>query len=88
MKKCVYCNREINTNYLIKQKDLKSIKCPYCTKELKVNKTSKLFADSVLILISSLIFILPLIHIIKIITIIIWISLFGNFLRPIIYYYE
>lgn len=88
MKRCIYCNREIEIKYLLKQKDSNSIKCPYCTKDLKVNKISKLFADSTLILISALILIFPIGHISKFITIILWGILFSNLIRPLLYSYE
>ncbi|WP_024615199.1 hypothetical protein [Clostridium sp. Ade.TY] len=88
MKRCIYCDREIEIKYLLKQKRNDIIKCPYCTKELKVNKISKLFADSTLILISSLLIIFPIGYTIKIIGIILWIILFGNLIRPLLYSYE
>ena len=67
MKKCIYCNREIPIKYLFKEINLDNIKCPYCSKKLKVNKISKLLSVSLLILGISLISILPFKYNIKII---------------------
>lgn len=88
MRRCIYCNREIEIKYLLKQKDINKIKCPYCTKELKVNKISKLFADSTLILISALIIIFPIRYITKFSFIALWVILFIDLIRPLFYSYE
>ncbi len=88
MKKCIYCNREIPIKYLFKERNLDNIKCPYCSKKLKVNKISKLLSISLLILGISLISILPFKYHIKIIYIFIWIYLSSKVFRPLLYVYE
>ena len=88
MKKCIYCNREIPIKYLFKEINLDNIKCPYCSKKLKVNKISKLLSISLLILGISLISILPFKYHIKIIYIFIWIYLSSKVFRPLLYVYE
>lgn len=88
MKKCIYCNREIPLKYLLKEKNLDNIKCPYCTKELKVNKISKLLSISLTLLVISLIVIFPFKYNIKIVSILIWIYLSSKIFRTLIYVYE
>lgn len=88
MKKCIYCDREFSIKEILGFNNIDNIKCPYCTKELKVNKISKLLYASVLILIDSLIIAFPLTFLIKVMYVSIW-SLFSAYLlRPYIYVYE
>ena len=88
MKRCIYCNREISLKYLLRKENLDKIKCPYCTKELKVTKMSKLLFISLLVLVTTLMVIFPLKISPKILLSIIWILVCGYILRPIIYKYE
>ncbi|MEG1003393.1 hypothetical protein [Clostridium sp.] len=88
MKRCIYCNREISLKYLLKKENLDKINCPYCTKELKVTKMSKLLFISLLVLVTTLMVIFPLKISPKVLLSIIWILVCGYILRPIIYLYE
>ncbi|WP_278689822.1 hypothetical protein [Clostridium baratii] len=88
MKKCIYCNREISLKYLLKQEKLDKIKCPYCTKEVKASKISKLLFISLLVLVITLMVIFPLKLYLKLLFISIWIVVCEFILKAIIYVYE
>ncbi|MDY6012349.1 hypothetical protein [Clostridium sp.] len=88
MRKCIYCNREIPFKYLLKQKDLNTIRCPYCTKKLKANKMSKLLGTSLMILVIAIIIVAPCNYFIKVISAIAWIFICDFVLCPLLYVYE
>lgn len=88
MKKCIYCNREINLEYLYSLENVCEIRCPYCYKELKVTDLSELAYFSIKILFAFLIYISPLKLFFKILMILTWIFISMKYLKLRIYQYE